>query len=108
MSKILTVVIPSYNVEQFLEKTVQSFLADEVIQDIEILIVNDGSKDRTKEIGQQFEEKYPQSIKLVDKENGGHGSTINKGLSIAAGKYFKVVDGDDWVDTQAFVNYVKK
>lgn len=108
MSKILTIVIPSYNVEQFLEKTVESFLAEEIIEDIEILIVNDGSKDRTKEIGLQYENKYPQSIKLVDKENGGHGSTINKGLSIATGKYFKVVDGDDWVDTEAFVSYVKK
>lgn len=108
MSKILTVVIPSYNVEAFLEKTVDSFLAEEVLDDIEILIVNDGSKDRTKEIGLQYEEKFPQSVKLVDKENGGHGSTINKGLSIATGKYFKVVDGDDWVDTKAFVSYVKK
>ncbi len=108
MSKILTIVIPSYNVEAFLEKTVNSFLAEEIMDDIEILIVNDGSKDKTKEIGMHFEEQYPQCVKLVDKENGGHGSTINKGLSIATGKYFKVVDGDDWVDTAAFVSYVKK
>lgn len=107
MSKVLTVVIPSYNVEQFLEKTVQSFLDEEILDDIEILIVNDGSKDQTKEIGLEFEKKYPQSVKLVDKENGGHGSTINKGLLLATGKYFKVVDGDDWVDTKAFVSYVK-
>lgn len=108
MSKILTIVIPSYNVEAFLDKTVNSFLAEEIMDDIEILIVNDGSKDKTKEIGKRFEEKYPQCVKLVDKENGGHGSTINKGLSIASGKYFKVVDGDDWVDTVAFVSYVNK
>lgn len=108
MNKILTIVIPSYNVEQFLEKTVDSFLDDSIMDDIEILIVNDGSKDRTKEIGSSYEAKYPQCVKLVDKENGGHGSTINAGLSIATGKYFKVVDGDDWVDTAAFVSYVNK
>lgn len=107
MSKILTVVIPSYNVEQFLAKTVKSFLAEAILDDIEILIINDGSKDRTKDIGIEFEKKYPQSVKLVDKPNGGHGSTINKGLSIATGKYFKVVDGDDWVDTNSFVEYVE-
>lgn len=108
MNKILTIVIPSYNVEQFLEKTVDSFLADSIMDDIEILIVNDGSKDKTKEIGLSYEAKYPKCVKLVDKENGGHGSTINTGLSIASGKYFKVVDGDDWVDTDAFVSYVNK
>lgn len=108
MNKILTIVIPSYNVEQFLEKTVDSFLDDSIMDDIEIFIVNDGSKDRTKEIGSSYEAKYPQCVKLVDKENGGHGSTINAGLSIATGKYFKVVDGDDWVDTAAFVSYVNK
>lgn len=108
MSKILTVVIPSYNVELFLEKTVQSFLADEILDDIEILIVNDGSKDGTRNIALKYEKSYPQSIKLVDKENGGHGSTINTGLSLANGKYFRVVDGDDWVDTKAFVSFVKK
>lgn len=108
MNKILTIVIPSYNVEKFLEKTVDSFLDDSIMDDIEILIVNDGSKDRTKEIGSSYEAKYPQCVKLVDKENGGHGSTINAGLSIATGKYFKVVDGDDWVDTAAFVSYVNK
>ena len=84
MNKILTIVIPSYNVEQFLEKTVDSFLADSIMDDIEILIVNDGSKDKTKEIGLSYEAKYPKCVKLVDKENGGHGSTINTGLSIAS------------------------
>lgn len=108
MSKILTVVIPSYNVEEFLEKTVTSFISPEIMEDVEILIVNDGSKDKTKELGQELEANYPGTVYLIDKENGGHGSTINKGLSIANGKYFKVVDGDDWVDTDAFVSYIQK
>ena len=67
-------------------------------EDVEILIVNDGSKDRTAEIGKEYEEKYPGIVKLINKENGGHGDAVNTGLSHASGKYFKVVDSDDWVD----------
>lgn len=106
--KILTVVIPSYNVEKYLEHTVSSFLSKEINDEIEILIVNDGSKDHTAEIGKKLEEQYPETVRLINKENGGHGSTINRGLSEAKGKYFKVVDGDDWVDEKAFVQFVRK
>ena len=67
-------------------------------EDVEILIVNDGSKDRTAEIGKEYEEKYPGIVKLINKENGGHGDAVNAGLAHASGKYFKVVDSDDWVD----------
>lgn len=67
-------------------------------EDVEILIVNDGSKDRTVEIGKEYEEKYPGIVKLINKENGGHGDAVNAGLAHASGKYFKVVDSDDWVD----------
>ena len=67
-------------------------------EDVEIIIVNDGSKDNTLEIGKQYEEKYPTIIKVVDKENGGHGDAVNAGLQHATGLYFKVVDSDDWVD----------
>lgn len=108
MEKILTVTIPSYNVEKYLPEIIPTFLAPEILGEIEILIVNDGSKDRTAEIAGQFEKDYPNTIRLVDKENGGHGSTINKGIELAQGKYFKVVDGDDWVDTEQFVRYVKR
>lgn len=108
MEKTLTVTIPSYNVEKYLPEIIPTFLAPEILGEIEILIVNDGSKDRTAEIAGQFEKDYPNTIRLVDKENGGHGSTINKGIELAQGKYFKVVDGDDWVDTEQFVRYVKR
>jgi glycosyltransferase involved in cell wall biosynthesis len=69
--------------------------------DVEIIIVNDGSKDRTSEIAHEYMEKYPNIIKAVDKENGGHGDAVNYGLSHATGKYFKVVDSDDWVDADS-------
>jgi glycosyltransferase involved in cell wall biosynthesis len=110
VGKVLTVVVPSYNTEQYMDECIPTFLANEILEDIEVLIIDDGSKDGTAKKGLEFEKRYPRTVKLVSKENGGHGSTINKGIEIATGKYFKVVDGDDWVDTNAFVrlvNYLK-
>lgn len=105
--KILTITIPSYNVEAYLEDCLESFVNSEVMDDIEVLIVNDGSSDRTEEIARRYESKYPNTYRLINKENGGHGSTINTGAAEAKGKYFKVVDGDDWVDTRSFIRLVK-
>lgn len=107
MDKLLTITVPSYNVEKYLEETIPTFLRKEVLDDIEILLVNDGSKDNTAVIGKKLEESYPGTVFLVNKENGGHGSTINKGIELAHGKYFKVVDGDDWVDSDEFVKYIE-
>lgn len=73
-------------------------------EDVEIIIINDGSKDRTSEIAKRYEAKYPTIIKAVDKENGGHGDAVNVGLRNATGQYFKVVDSDDWVDKEALLN----
>ena len=106
MSKILSIVIPSYNVEKYLEQTLESFLAEEILDDIEVLVVDDGSKDSTAEIGKKYELKYLGSIRVISKENGGHGSTINRGIQECTGKYFKVVDGDDWVNTADFIKLV--
>lgn len=103
---ILSVVIPSYNVEKFLDKTLSSFVFDKMSDRVEIIVVDDGSKDKTAEIAHSYERRYPGIFKTISKENGGHGSTINKGIEVAAGKYFKVVDGDDWVDTQGFEKLV--
>lgn len=99
---ILTVVVPAYNVERFLEKTLSSFIFDKMSGRVEIITVDDGSSDRTAEIARSYEEKYPGVFRTISKENGGHGSTINRGAEAACGKYFKVVDGDDWVDSEAF------
>lgn len=108
MGKILTVVIPSYNVEVYLEDCLESFVNSEVMEEIEVLIVNDGSTDQTEQIGKRYEKKYPDTFRVITKVNGGHGSTINRGIEEAKGKYFKVVDGDDWVDTRNFIKLVKK
>lgn len=107
MDKILTITIPAYNVEKYLDNTLSTILDEQILDEIEILIVNDGSNDKTKDIGRQYEKRYPQSIQLVNKKNGGHGSAINKGIELATGRYFKLIDGDDWVDTKKFVKFVK-
>ncbi len=107
--KILSIVIPTYNVEKYLRRCLNSLVYDEsILEEVELLIVNDGSKDKSLEIAQEYEKKYPDSIKVIDKENGGHGSTINAGLKIAEGKYFRVIDSDDWVNIDEFSNYVKE
>ncbi len=105
--KLLTVTVPAYNVEAWLDQTLTSMLQEEILEDLEILVVNDGSKDRTKEIGLSYQKKYPDTVRVITKKNGGHGSTINTGIEEAAGRYFKVVDGDDWVDSQNFVMLMK-
>ena len=111
MEKVLSVVIPSYNVEKYLDRCLSSFVNAEVLRDIEILIINDGSTDKTSEIAEKYCRKYPSSFTLYNKENGGHGSGINYGIEHATGKYFKVVDGDDWVETgnlPVFIHTLKK
>lgn len=108
MAKILTITIPSYNVEKFLENTLNSFIDNSILNDIEVIIVDDGSKDSTAKIAKRYEEKYKGTFKLISKENGGHGSTINAGIKNATGKYFKVVDGDDWVNTEQLIELVRR
>ena len=84
-----------------MEKAIQSILKGG--EDVEIIIVNDGSKDSTLEIAKRYEREYPTIVKAIDKENGGHGDAVNAGLQHATGLYFKVVDSDDWVDETAYM-----
>ena len=110
MAKVLSVSVAAYNVENCLEKCLESFINSGVLQDIEILVIDDGSKDKTAEIALNYQQMYPNSIRLISKKNGGHGSTINRGIVEACGKYFKTVDADDWVEIDGInklVNYLK-
>ncbi len=100
MNKILSIAIPSYNSEAYMANCIESLLIGG--DDVEILIVNDGSKDRTAEIADEYAAKYPNIIRAVHQENGGHGEAVNAGLRNATGTYFKVVDSDDWVDPRAY------
>jgi len=95
--KILTIVVPTYNVEKYLEQCLESFVIPEIMEELEVLIINDGSTDTSPQIGKRYVSEYPGTFRMITKENGGHGSTINTGIAKAEGKYFKVVDGDDWV-----------
>lgn len=99
MEKILSVTIPCYNVSEYLNETLGSLIRCRTIGFLDIIIVDDGSKDDTLKIADSYVKQYPDSIRVIAKENGGHGSTINAGLKIAVGKYFAVIDGDDWVDS---------
>ena len=108
MSKILSICIPSYNMEQYLNRCVDSMLVDEVLDRLEIIIVNDGSKDGTLAIANDYKQRYPQSVVVVDKPNGHYGSCVNAALKVATGKYFRTVDADDWVDSQALATLVHK
>lgn len=100
--KLLSVAIPSYNSQDYLHICVESLLKGG--EDVEIIIVNDGSKDKTKEIADAYVEKYPSVIRAIHKENGGHGSAVNAGIEAATGLYFKVVDSDDWVNEEAYMS----
>ncbi len=96
--KLISFVVPSYNSEKYLRKCLDSLLT--AGEDGEIIVVNDGSTDDTSKIAHEYQVEYPSIVKVVDKQNGGHGSGVNTGLKNATGLYFKVVDSDDWLDTE--------
>lgn len=105
--KILSVAIPAYNVEKYIQRCLITFIEESIMNDLEVIIVNDGSTDRTPEIVLEYTNKYPETFKLVNKKNGGHGSAVNTGIQYSTGKYFRVVDGDDWVDTDDLVELIQ-
>ena len=103
--KILSVAIPCYNSEAYMRKCIESLLPGG--GDIEILIVDDGSmKDSTAAIADSYQEKYPTIVKAIHQENGGHGEAVNTGIANASGVYFKVVDSDDWVDSDILLKII--
>lgn len=107
MNKILSFIIPAYNASQFLDKCIPSFVNEEVFEELDVIIVNDGSKDNTPEVAQKYCDLYPNSVRLINQENKGHGGALNTGCAAAVGKYLKVIDADDWVETQNLPKFVK-
>lgn len=97
--KYISFAVPCYNSAGYMDHAIESILTGG--DDIEIIIVNDGSKDETGEIADRYAREYPDIIKAIHQENGGHGEAVNTGLSYATGRYFKVVDSDDWLDPDA-------
>lgn len=106
MEKILSICIPSYNVDKYLNETLKSLCVKDVIDNIEVLIIDDGSKDTTSEIAYSYCKKYPRTFFYYYKENGGYGSVLNLGIQLAKGKYFKILDGDDWFNIEKLANLV--
>ena len=104
--KLLSIAIPCYNSAAYMRKCVDSLLPGG--EDVEIIIVNDGSKDDTPVIAEEYRERFPSIVKVVNKENGGHGSAVNAGIEQASGLYFKVVDSDDWVSQSAYIQILNK
>lgn len=111
MQKLLSVIVPTYNMEAYLDKCLTSLIVgdpdSELMQKIEVLVVNDGSTDRSSEIAHGFETRYPYTFKVIDKENGNYGSCINAALPLATGRYVKILDADDWFDTNAFKDFLE-
>ncbi len=106
MDKIITFIIPAYNVELFLKRCLDSFICPKVLEQMEVIVVNDGSTDSTGAIADRYVQRYPQLFHVIHKENGGHGSVINTGSRKAEGKYFKVIDADDWVVTKHLLRFI--
>lgn len=104
--KLISVVVPCYNSEKYLDKCINSLIIGG--DDIEIIIVNDGSKDNTLQVAKKYEKLYPSIVRVIDKENGGHGDAVCAGLKIAKGEYFKVCDSDDWFEKNAFKKVIEK
>lgn len=98
--KILSIAVPCYNSQEYMKKCIDSLLVGG--DEVEIIVVDDGSKDDTLKIAREYEEKYPGIVKAVHQENKGHGGAVNTGLAHAGGLYFKVVDSDDWLNEEAY------
>lgn len=109
--KVLSVSVAAYNAAATLREALEPFTADGVRERVEVLVVNDGSKDNTPEIAQEYQDRFPGTFRLISKENGGWGSTLNTGIRAATGKYFKQLDADDYYSKENlpdFLDFLEK
>lgn len=111
MEKILTIVIPTYNMQDYLRRCLDSLIVpEEQMKQLEVLVINDGSKDNSSAIAHEYQDRYPDTFRVIDKENGNYGSCVNRGLKEATGKYIKILDADDYFDTEnlaSFLNFLR-
>ena len=107
MAKLLTIIIPTYNMEKYLRRCLDSLLVSEENRaSLEVLVVNDGSRDASSAIGHEYEANYPQTIRVIDKDNGNYGSCINRGLKETTGKYVRILDADDYYLTENLNQFI--
>ncbi len=106
--KLLSIIIPTYNMAALLPRCLDSLVAaDGSNEYLETIIVNDGSKDNSLEVAKEYQKRYPHIVTVIDKPNGNYGSTINAALPNAKGKYIKILDSDDWFDTEVLSKYLE-
>ncbi len=103
--KLITFAVPCYNSEAYMDKCIESILT--AGNDIEVLIVDDGSTDSTAEKADNYEAQHPGIVKAIHKPNGGHGDAVNAAIEAASGRYFKVVDSDDWLDKDTLAEVIQ-
>ena len=109
MDKLLTIVVPVYKVEKYINKCLDSLIVpDDQMKKIEVIVVNDGTPDNSAIMAKEYERKYPETFRVIDKENGGHGSAWNRGVAEAKGKYLRFLDSDDWFDNNDFPILINK
>lgn len=108
MSLQLSIGVPSYNVESYLEHDLATYADPRLEGLVEVIVVNDGSTDATHQIAQGFVDRMPGVFRLIDKPNGGHGSAVNAAMAAARGRYFRVIDADDWATTDALVEFARR
>ena len=107
MSKVLSIIIPMYNSTPYIEKCLNSLLLPDTMMDkLDILVVNDGSTDGCEALVLGYVSEYPDSICLLNKANGGHGSAINYAVQYCRGKFFRVLDADDWFATRELAEFI--
>ncbi len=105
--KLLSVAVPTYNMEAYLRRCLDSVTRDDVPPSLELIVVNDGSTDNSLAIMQEYAEKRRDIVKIIDKSNGHYGSCVNAALKVATGKYFRILDADDWYDTDGLIDLLK-
>ena len=107
LEKILSIVIPTYNMEAHLRRCLDSVTREDVPSSLELIVVNDGSTDTSLAIMQEYAQKRPDIVNIIDKSNGHYGSCVNAALGIATGKYFRILDADDWFDTDQLIRFLR-
>lgn len=105
--KALTIIVPAYNMERCLEKNLTSYVSSQLEDKLSVIVLDNSSEDKTFEIAKSFEKKYPNVFTAITKENNGYGSSVNLGMKLADGKYFKVIDADDCADTEELIKFVE-
>ena len=103
--KILTVAIPCYNSQAYMKKAIDHAVIGG--EDVEVLIIDDGSRDSTLEIAKEYETRFPGIVRAIHQKNKGHGGAVNTGISEAQGVYFKVCDSDDWLDYDSYMQILE-